>query len=57
AIQNKRKGAGAEIIQEYIDISIDRIKMAINGTLQKRPMNKPKYDPYKAGNKLIIPPW
>ena len=57
AIQNKRKGAGAEIIQEYIDISRDRINMAINGTLRKRPMNKPKYDPHKAGNKLIIPPW
>ncbi|HEX7319495.1 MAG TPA: site-specific DNA-methyltransferase [bacterium] len=57
AVRHKRRGAGAEIVQKYLDIACDRIKQEIAGTLRTRPMNKPVYDPEKAGNSLRIAPW
>lgn len=57
AIRHKRRGAGAEKTKKYIDIATRRIKQEIAGTLQTRPMNKPVYDPYNAGNKLVEVPW
>ena len=55
AIRHSRKGIGAEIIEKYIKISLQRIKQEIDGTLKTRPMNKPVYDPNKS--KLAISPW
>ena len=46
-----------EIVKQYIDISEERIAKALIGELQTRPMNKPIYDPKKAGNKLTTAPW
>jgi adenine-specific DNA-methyltransferase len=57
AIRHNRKGLGAEIFDKYIDISVNRIKREFTGTLKTRPMNKPIYDPLKAGNKLTQSPW
>jgi adenine-specific DNA-methyltransferase len=57
AIRHKRRGAGAETVQEYVDIAHDRVEQEINGTLKTRPMNRPVYDPKGAGNKLTIAPW
>lgn len=57
AIKHCRKGVGAEIKDDYIKISQDRIVSAMKGTLRTRPMNKPKYDPFLSQNKLAIPPW
>ena len=57
AIRHNRRGAGAEIVNKYINIAKDRIQNAIMGTLKIRPMNKPKYDPKESGNKLIYSPW
>ena len=57
AIRNNRRGVGAEIENKYIKIAWDRIKKAMNGNLQTRPMNKPKYDPTLSNNKLTVPPW
>ncbi|MBF0200785.1 MAG: site-specific DNA-methyltransferase [Desulfamplus sp.] len=57
AIRHKRRGAGAETEIKYVNIAKTRIQEAIAGTLQVRPMNKPKYDPNAAGNKLITAPW
>ena len=45
AIKNKRRGMGCEIIEEYYNIAIERAKLAMNGKLKTRPMNKPIYDP------------
>jgi adenine-specific DNA-methyltransferase len=45
AIKNKRKGMGCEIVEEYYNIAIERTKLAIDGKLKTRPMNKPIYDP------------
>jgi len=57
AIRHGRKGAGAEIVENYLSIAHDRIKMEMAGTLKTRPMNKPVYDPIEAGNSLRISPW
>jgi len=57
AIRHGRRGVGAEIIQDYIDIARDRIQKEAQGILKTRPMNKPIYDPIKAGNNLINSPW
>jgi len=57
AIKHNRRGAGAEIYSKYVQIAHDRIKQEQNGILKTRPMNKPVYDPEKAGNSLRIAPW
>ncbi|QTA78040.1 SAM-dependent methyltransferase [Desulfonema limicola] len=57
AIRHNRRGVGAEVIKKYVDIAAERIKKAIDGSLQTRPMNKPVYDPNKDNNKLTILPY
>lgn len=57
AIRHNRRGAGAEIVEKYIDLAHDRIQQEIAGTLKTRPMNKPVYDPEEAGNSLRNAPW
>lgn len=57
AIRHKRRGVGAETVKKYTDLAKERIQNAISGTLRTRPMDRPIYDPGKAGNKLIISPW
>lgn len=57
AIRHNRRGAGAEIIPKYVSLAKQRIEQAINGTLKTRPMNKPVYDPVKAGNLQSSSPW
>lgn len=57
ALRHNRRGAGAEIKDSYVDIAQNRIQQHIEGTLQTRPMNKPKYDPKIHNNKLTVPPW
>lgn len=57
AVRHGRRGAGAETMQEYVDITHDRIIKELNGTLRTRPMNKPVYDPEEAGHSLRTPPW
>ena len=56
AIRHKRKGAGAETEQKYVDIARKRVQGAIDGTLKTRPMNKPKYDPLKSSSRMTPPP-
>lgn len=57
AIKNSRKGAGAEIVEEYRNIACERINEQIKGTLRTRPMNQPIYDPLTGGNSLVSLPW
>jgi adenine-specific DNA-methyltransferase len=45
AVKNNRRGMGCEIVAEYYDIAVERTKLAMNGGLKTRPMNKPIYDP------------
>jgi adenine-specific DNA-methyltransferase len=57
AIRHKRRGAGAETVDKYVDIARDRIQQEMAGILRTRPMHKPIYDPDEAGNKLTVAPW
>jgi len=57
AIRHGRRGAGAETVGKYVDLSHERIRQEQAGTLRTRPMNKPVYDPNGTGNRLAIPPW
>lgn len=57
SIRHGRKGAGSEIISEYVNAAHERIQQEVSGTLKTRPMGRPVYDPYQNNNKLTIPPW
>ena len=57
AIKHGRRGFGAEVIDQYIEISHRRIEQEIEGSLRTRPMNREIYDPVKAGNSLSKSPW
>jgi adenine-specific DNA-methyltransferase len=57
AARHGRRGAGAEIVSDYVKITKDRIRQELQGTLRTRPMNRPVYDPVEAGNKLTAAPW
>ncbi|MFQ6008040.1 MAG: DNA methyltransferase, partial [Candidatus Zixiibacteriota bacterium] len=57
AIRHRRKGAGSEIVEKYVEIARRRIIAQLRGELRTRPMNKPVYDPLNAGNSLTISPW
>lgn len=57
ALRHERRGAGAETYSKYVDIARERITQEMDGTLKTRPMNRPVYNPQKAGNKLTIAPW
>jgi len=57
AIRHGRRGVGAEIIENYVNLAKERIQKEMAGTLRTRPLNKPIYDPKEAGNKLTLAPW
>lgn len=45
AVRNKRRAAGADIQQDYVNVAKQRILAAYDGTLAVRPMGKPVYEP------------
>lgn len=45
ALLKGRRACGAEIVKEYIDVSIDRIQQAMDGTLPVRPSTMAVYKP------------
>ncbi|OQY91604.1 MAG: site-specific DNA-methyltransferase [Anaerolineae bacterium UTCFX2] len=57
ALRHGRRGAGAEILPKYIELAHQRIQQELAGTLRTRPMGKPVYDPFEAGNSLTVAPW
>jgi len=57
AMRHGRRGAGAETVKKYINITHDRINQAIQGTLPIRPMSRPVFDPADAGRALTTAPW
>lgn len=50
AVLHKRKAAGAEIVPEYIQIAEERVRLAAEGALRTRPMDRPIYTPPNNGN-------
>lgn len=57
ALKNERRGAGAEIVPEYVRVAHERINAIAEGALKTRPMGRPVYDPKAAGNSLTKSPW
>ena len=57
ASRHRRRCVGSEVVTDYVQIARDRIKQELQGTLKTRPMNRPVYDPVRAGNSLAIAPW
>jgi len=57
AIRHGRLGIGAETVPKYVKLARERIQKEMAGSLQTRPMDRPVYDPVKAGNKLTVAPW
>lgn len=45
AVIHNRKGYGSDIMKEYIDIAEERIRAAADGTLKRRLMGTPVYQP------------
>lgn len=54
ALAHGRKVAGAEVVTEYIEVTLDRIRRAEEGLLLKRPMERPVFDP--TAPKISVPP-
>jgi len=50
ALMHDRNAYGCDIMQEYVETALDRVKQFHEGTLRTRPMNKPIYDPTGKSN-------
>jgi adenine-specific DNA-methyltransferase len=57
AIRHGRRGAGSEIVSDYLQIAHDRITEESLGILRTRPMTRPVFDPADAGSSLTTAPW
>lgn len=55
AVLHKRRGAGADIEKKYINIARERAKEAIKGTLKRRSLGKPVYQPNQNGSLTKTP--
>lgn len=56
AILNERRGVGAELEKAYVDVALNRVTRAFEGTLPVRPRNRPVYVP-PDGSTLTQRPW
>ena len=45
ALLHRRRGIGVDKEQAYVAIAYQRVQQALMGTLRRRPMGKPKYEP------------
>ena len=45
SIKHRRRAAGADTVDEYIEIARDRVKLMKAGLLRTRPMDRPVYQP------------
>lgn len=45
ALKNGRNAFGCDVMQEYVDVALDRVAQLEAGMLRTRAMNKPIYDP------------
>ncbi len=45
AVLNGRRAAGADIMPKYLEIARERVRQAAAGTLPRRPLDKPIYNP------------
>ena len=47
ALMHGRQGYGCDVVPEYVDIALQRVRQFREGSLRTRPMGKPIYDPSK----------
>jgi len=45
AVKHGRRGAGADVVSEYVEVGRQRVDLARAGLLRTRPMNRPIYTP------------
>lgn len=45
AVLRGRRAAGADVVEEYIDIARQRVRLAMAGQLRTRPIDRPIYEP------------
>jgi hypothetical protein len=45
AVLHDRKAAGADVVEEYLRIAADRARLAWEGKLPRRPVDRPVYVP------------
>ncbi|WP_439570747.1 DNA-methyltransferase [Sphingomonas sp.] len=45
ALKNKRNAFGCDLMQDYVDVALERVVQLEAGILRTRPMNKPIYNP------------
>lgn len=57
ALKHGRRGMGAELAPDYVQIAEERVREQLAGRLATRPMNKPVFDPEMAGSSLVTNPW
>lgn len=57
ALKHGRRGMGAELAPDYVQIAKDRVREQLAGRLATWPMNKPVFDPEMAGSSLVTNPW
>jgi adenine-specific DNA-methyltransferase len=50
SLKHDRNAYGCDIMREYVNTALDRVKQFHEGTLRTRPMNKPIYDPTGKSN-------
>ena len=56
AVLHKRKGFGSDLVKEYLDVAERRIRETANGTLKRRLMGTPVYQPTNGMSKLTETP-
>lgn len=56
ALLHNRRGIGVDKEKVYVDIALQRVQQAIQGTLKRRPLGKPKHQPTGHEKVALIPP-
>ncbi|HUZ76604.1 MAG TPA: site-specific DNA-methyltransferase [Chloroflexota bacterium] len=49
AVLHRRRSAGADVVPEYVAIARERVRLAAEGHLKTRPMDRPVYEPPRRG--------
>lgn len=57
ALRHDRRGLGAELAPDYVEIARHRVADQLTGFLATRPMHKPVFDPQDAGKSLTTNHW
>lgn len=57
ALRHARRGLGAELAPDYVEIARHRVADQLAGFLATRPMHKPVFDPQDAGKSLTTNHW